>query len=42
MLGGLTMCELSVNDGVDKTECDDRSNGVAEWVQNEMTDGHKR
>ena len=27
------MC--SVSDGVDKTECDNWSDGIAEWVQNE-------
>ena len=41
MLGGLTMCELSVNDGVDKTGCDDLSDGVVEWVLNEMMNAYE-
>ena len=35
------MCELSVNGGVDKTECDDWNDGVAEWVQNQTMNAHE-
>ena len=50
MLGGLTMCEVSVDDGEQRSEqnegdrnrCDDRNNKAENWVQNEMTDGHKK
>ena len=50
MLGGLTMCEVSVDDGEQRSEqnegdtnrCDDRNDKAENWVQNEMTDGHKK
>ena len=48
MLGGLTTCELSVDDGEPQNEqdevyrnrCDDWNDRAEAWVQNEMTDGH--
>ena len=49
MSGGLTMCELSVDDKVQPSEQDDwdrnrhgnLNNKVENWVQYEMTNGHK-
>ena len=49
MCGGLTICELSVddeelqseqNDG-DRNMCDDWNDKITNWVKNEMTDGYK-
>ena len=40
MLGGLTMCEFSVDDEVDRTWCDDWNGSVGEWVQNETMNAH--
>ena len=48
--GVLTMCELSVNDGNSKSErneggrnlCDDGNDKTENWVQKELTDGHKK
>ena len=49
ILCGLTVCELSVDDGeqrseqneVDRNRCDDWNDRAETWVQNEMTNGHK-
>ena len=49
MLGGLTMCELSVDDGEQQSEqnegdgdlCDYWNDRTEDWVQNEMANGHK-
>ena len=49
MLGGLTMCEFSVDGGeqeneqgeVDRNRCDDWNDRAEMWVQNEVTNGHK-
>ena len=49
MPGGLTMCELSVDDERQQSEQDDgdsnchdtSNNWDKNWVQNEMTTGHK-
>ena len=48
MLGCLTMCALSVNDGEqqcghndgDRNLCDDWKDRAENWVQNEMMYGH--
>ena len=50
MLGGLTMCELSVNDEEQQSEqndgdrnlCDDRKDGTENWSQNEMVSGRNQ
>ena len=49
MLSGLTMCELSVDDGeqqneqdeTDRNRCDDRNDTAETWVQNQMMNDHK-
>ena len=49
MKGGLTVCELSVDDGEqqseqiegDRNRCDNGNDRAENWVQNEMTNGHK-
>ena len=49
MLGGLTMCELSVDDGEQRSEqnevhrnrCDDWNDRAETWARNELTNGHK-
>ena len=49
MLGGLTMCELSVDDReqqsgqyeVDRNRCDDWNDRAENWAQNEITNGHQ-
>ena len=49
MFGGLTMCELSVNDEEqqskqndgDRNLCDDWKDNAENWFQNEMMNGHK-
>ena len=49
MFGGLTMCELSVNDGEQQSEqnqadrnlCDDGNDKIGNWVHNVMMNGHK-
>ena len=49
MSGGLKTCEMSVIDGEQQSEqndgdrylCDDWNDRAENWVQNELTDGHK-
>ena len=49
MLGGLTMCELSVDnegqqseqDDGDRTLCDGWNDKIENWVEKEMMNGHK-
>ena len=49
MLGDLTMCELSVDDGeqqieqdeVDRNRCNDCNDRIEKGVQNEIMNGHK-
>ena len=47
MLGGLTMCELSVDDGeqrsdeVGRNRIDDWNDRAEHWVQNEVMNDHK-